>query len=88
LDGRQVDITKEIGRLICISRHYHPDDQLDPDDAKFLHRLGWGLINVAGPEMPEDLIDDMLDEQETSPAFASHLRSRWGELVKRCAEGD
>src|SRR4051794_3700901 len=44
LDGREVDITSELGRLIFIGRHYHPGDDPDPDGRKFPHRLGWGLL--------------------------------------------
>src|SRR4051812_43196335 len=85
LDGREVDITKEIGRLIRIGSHYRADDDLDPGDRKFLHRFAWGLVAVCGPDSPIDLIDDMLEAEEISPAFAAHLRARWSDVVAKCA---
>jgi len=47
--------------------------------------MGWGLVQVCGPEAPADLIEDMLEEQETSPDFANFLRDRWADLVAECA---
>jgi|tagenome__1003787_1003787.scaffolds.fasta_scaffold20852835_1 hypothetical protein len=85
LDGREVDITKEIGKLIHISRRYRADDDLDPRDRQFIHRLGWGLMVVCGPKAPVDLVDDMEESEEINPAFAAHLRDRWADLVARCA---
>lgn len=85
LDGRQVDVTREITRLISVGRYYSPGDLLDPEQSRFLHRFGWGLMVVAGPEMPEDLVDDMLESEEISPDFAAHLRDRWGDLVAQCS---
>jgi len=67
-----VDVTREIGRLISISLHYHPEDEIDPSDRQFIHRFGWGVIAIAGSKMPSDLIDDM-------------LRAKWSDLVRQYA---
>src|SRR5690242_12369602 len=85
LDGREVDITQQLDRLISICRRYYPAVPLDPQDSKFLHRFGWGLISVCGPKTPIGLIDEMLEEKEISPAFADYLRAKWADLVARCA---
>jgi hypothetical protein len=85
LDGREVDVTREIGRLISISLHYHPEDEIDPSERQFIHRFGWGVIAVAGPKMPFSLIDDMLESKEINPAFAAYLRTRWADRVAKCA---
>src|SRR3954451_100990 len=85
LDGREVDVTREIGRLISISLHYHPEDEIDPSERHFIQRFGWGLIAVAGPKMPFSLIDDMLESKEINPAFAAYLRTRWTDRVAKWA---
>jgi|tagenome__1003787_1003787.scaffolds.fasta_scaffold20852307_1 hypothetical protein len=85
LDGRQVDTTKEIGKLIFISRHYSSDAELTPDDSQFIHRFGLGLMVVCGPGAPINLADDMEDVEESSPMFATYLREKWGRLIAQCS---
>jgi hypothetical protein len=84
-DGREVHITKEISKLIRIGSHYRAADDLDPRDRTFIHRMGWGLMVICGPTAPVDLVDELEEDQEMNPAFATHLRARWSDLVAKCA---
>jgi len=90
LNGREVDITTEISRLIRVGRYYRAADDLDPRDRKFLHRFGWGLIQVCGPAAPLDLVDDMLGEEEISgdvprnPARSLNMGSNTSQIAVKC----
>ena len=75
-DDREIDITWELRELFHIRRMHHSDDAPHPADARTLHRMGWGLIAVAGLETAIDLIDAMLEDEEiTLPSRPTSARN-------------
>jgi hypothetical protein len=80
-DGRRIDISVELYEILAIGQWYGPGSTIHPGDAKMLHRLGWGLISIGGPDMALGLLANLQNDRLINPHFAGYLRSKWGAIA-------
>jgi hypothetical protein len=83
LDGREIDITEQVERLSDMGRYFLPGSELSPGGARYVHKIGWHLINICGAETVLDLAEDLATDGDVSPAFGALLRARWTEVAAK-----